>query len=215
MKICEKCEQQNGEEALFCLKCGAAFPAATDTAVSAEPLQEEQQWRTFIGPNADRYLQQFRKFTAGPTPRFALTWHWPAFLFDPFLWFLYRKLYLYALVYAIGPVLSAYLTGDMTVGIVWRVMAGFSANYVYYWHVKDQLATIHKTARFDPALQARALKEAGGVQPYVIWVGVALHALLLAMIINMIREGPPEGGPLKRPLAPLSPARTLSGMPSR
>jgi hypothetical protein len=214
MKPCGKCEQQNAEEALFCLQCGAPFAAASEAEASPQPLEEEQLWRAFIGRNADRYLGQFRKFTRGPTPRFALTWHWPSFLFDPFLWFLYRKLYLYAVVYAIGPVLSAYLTGDMTVGIVWRVMAGLSANYVYYWHVRDHVSKMGGKAVFDPAAQERALRELGGVQPYVIWVGVVLHILLLGLIISAIRDGPPEGGTFKRDRLQPASTRTLPRIPS-
>lgn len=212
MKPCKKCEQPNAEEALFCLQCGAPFPASTEAEASPPRLQEEQLWRAFIGRNADRYVEQFRKFTKGPAPQFALTWHWPAFLFDPFLWFLYRKLYLYALVYAIGPVVSAYLTGDMTVGIVWRIMAGASANYVYYWHVRDQLEKIRGKAVFDPAAHERELRELGGVQPYVVWVGVALYVLLLGLIISAIRDGPPEGGPFKPDQSKPAPTRTLSGI---
>ena len=49
--------------------------------------------------------------SARRNPQFALTWNWPAFLFISFLWFLYRKMYLYAAVYAIGPMVSTYLTG--------------------------------------------------------------------------------------------------------
>lgn len=106
--------------------------------------------------------------------------------------------------------LSAYLTGDMTVGIVWRVMAGLSANYVYYWHVRDHVAKMRGKATFDPAGQ-RTLQEAGGVQPYVIWVGVVLHLLLLALIIAMIRDGPPEGSPFKQDGTPPAPTRSLPG----
>lgn len=165
-------------------------------------LDEPQLWRSFIGPNADRYLEQFRKFTVAGEPRFALTWHWPAFLFDPFLWFLYRKMYLYAAVYAIGPVLSAYFTGDLTVGVVWRIMAGASANYIYYWHVREQVATIKEKAGLGGEAQERSLKDLGGVQPYVIWVGVALHILMFAVLIKAIQEGSSEGGKLP----PLKPA---------
>jgi hypothetical protein len=152
-------------------------------------------WRSFIGPQKaillslkkgwswerpdDYYLQQFKKFSAGSTSRFALTWHWPAFLVDPFLWFLYRKMYLYALIYALGPVLSAYLTGDFTVGFVWRVMAGVSANYIYYWHVREHITEI---------------RDRGGVQSYVIWLGVALYVMLIFIVIQIIREGPPPSG---------------------
>ena len=84
---------------------------------------DHDRWRDFIGPNADRYLEQFKKFGSPQSPRFALTWNWPAFLFISFLWFLYRKMYLYAAVYAIGPMVSTYLTGDMTSGMVWSVVA--------------------------------------------------------------------------------------------
>ncbi len=219
MKACQKCDQQNPDEALFCGQCGVSFsdtspdPAQEQAATPA--MDEAQQWRAFIGPNADRYLEQFKKFAGGSLvtgvtgPRFALTWHWPAFLFDPFLWFLYRKMYLYALVYAVGPVLSAYFTGDFTVGIVWRIMAGVSANYIYYWHVREQLAKIRERAGLDQAARERLLKDLGGIQPYVIWVGVALHLLLLALLLAAIREGPPEGGKFQRDRVEPAPKRTV------
>lgn len=205
MKPCRKCDQQNPDDATFCSQCGTAFeagggaePGVAGEDSSAPPravnLGDEELWRAFIGQNADRYLAQFRKFTAGGSARFALTWHWPAFLFDPFLWFLYRKMYLYAAVYAIGPVLSAYFTGDLTVGIVWRIMAGVSANYIYYWHVREHLTEIQAKPGLSSEALTRSLNDLGGVQPYVVWVGVFLHVLLLAVIIKAIQEGPPEGG---------------------
>lgn len=193
MKACDKCEQQNPDDALFCMHCGAPSPAPVKDEPASGPWDEPQLWHAFMGPNADRYLAQFRKFTTGPQPRFALTWHWPAFLVDPFLWFLYRKMYLYALVYAVGPVLSTYFTGDVTVGIVWRIMAGVSANYIYYWHVREHLARIRVQRSLDSAARERLIQDVGGVQPYVVWLGVALHLLVLALLITLIREGPPEG----------------------
>lgn len=205
VKTCEKCGQQNPDDANFCRQCGAPF----SSQAAAAPLDDERLWREFIGPNADRYLEQFRKFTAGPTPRFALTWNWPAFLFDPFLWFLYRKMYLYAAIYAIGPVISAYLTGDFTVGIVWRIMAGVSGNYIYYWHIKDHLARIRGKPHLDPIAREHLIHDLGGVQPYVIWLGVVLHALLLAIVIALLREGPPEESPLQPSKPRSAPNRTF------
>ncbi len=202
MKPCSQCEQQNPDDARFCSQCGALFaeeaaqPADQPVEEPAPPILDEQQlWRSFIGQNADRYLEQFRKFTGGSEPRFALTWHWPAFLFDPFLWFLYRKMYLYAAVYAIGPVLSAYFTGDLTVGVVWRIMAGASANYIYYWHVREHVVAIKEKAGLGGRAQEQSLKDLGGVQPYVVWVGVALHILMFAVLIKAIQEEPQGGGP--------------------
>jgi hypothetical protein len=150
---------------------------------------DHDRWRDFIGPNADRYLEQFKKFGSPHSPRFALTWNWPAFLFISFLWFLYRKMYLYAAVYAIGPIVSTYLTGDMTSGIVWSVVAGATANYVYYWHCREHIAAIKQHAWADHSKQHLAMKEAGGVQPYVVWVGVVFYALFFLTMFKMIQEG--------------------------
>lgn len=206
MKSCAACTQENPDEATFCQQCGEAFSGAAPASDAA--MEDARLWREFIGPNADRYFEQFRKFITPTGPRYALTWHWPAFLVDPFLWFLYRKMYLYAAVYAVGPVVSAYLTQDLMVGVVWRFMAGVSANYIYYWHVKEHLTSVRGRAADSPPRDTM-LRDLGGVQPYVIWLGVALHLLLMAFVIEAIREGLPGDG--KNPFSPKSkpaPTRT-------
>jgi len=139
MKACSSCEQNNADEANFCARCGTALhqdaaPSPSETAFGQ--LDEQQYLQGFIGPNKSiqfspkegwswrpaslYYLEKFRLFQTSAGPRFALSWHWPAALFDPFLWFLYRKIYMYALLYFVGPGLSVFLTGDLTVGVVWR-----------------------------------------------------------------------------------------------
>lgn len=198
MKICNQCAQSNPDDAKFCHQCGTGLgspaPAAdtvSGTSPSASKTTDEALWRQFIGPNADRYLEQFKKFSSNGQPQFALSWNWPAFLFISFLWFLYRKMYLHAAVYAVGPMVSTYVTGDLTVGLVWSIMAGATANYLYYWHGKEQISAIKKAVGMNHAAQEAALKEAGGVQPYVIWVGVAFYVIFFATLLKMIEEGPP------------------------
>ena len=192
MKTCEACRQENPPDAKFCRQCGNAFAVVESTAESSTSASEDALWRTFIGPHADRYLETFKKFSGPTGPRFALTWHWPAFFFEPFLWFLYRKMYMYALVYAVGPVVAFYFIQDLTADLVWRVMAGVSANYIYYWHVKEQLATIQNQRTLDPVARDRKLSDAGGVQPYVVWVGVGLFALKVALLITILQDVPPD-----------------------
>jgi hypothetical protein len=192
MKSCAQCQQQNQDDANFCYQCGTGLTssAASPTSPAGVVGQAENDlWRDFIGPNADRYLEQFKKFGSVQSPRFALTWNWPAFLYVSFLWFLYRKMYLYAAVYAIGPILSAYMTGDMTSGIVWSVVAGATGNYVYYWHCREQITAIKQQAWNDPAQQQTAIREDGGVQPYVIWVGVLFYLLFSLTMFKMLQEG--------------------------
>jgi Protein of unknown function (DUF2628)/zinc-ribbon domain len=222
MRSCQHCRQQNSEDANFCAQCGTALavtssaaPAGSTTAeVTPEaapyaPVASDQDlWRQFVGPKADYYLEQFKKFSSNGQPKFALSWNWPAFLYISFLWFLYRKMYLHAFVYAIGPMASTYVTGDMTVGLVWSVMAGATANYLYYWHCKEEIAEIRKAGKLNPAAQEAALKDAGGVQPYVIYVGIVLYVIALAGLAKMIEEGQLDGD--KVPTRPAKPVSTLS-----
>ncbi len=209
MKSCSQCQQQNQENSKFCYQCGNTLTVGTTPPIGA-PLThtDEDLWRQFIGPHADQYLKYFKQFGLGEEPKFVLTWNWPAFLYISFLWFLYRKMYVYALVYALGPMISTYLTGDFTVGLVWSIMAGATANYVYYWHCREHIAEIKKTSWTDPAKQDEALKEAGGVQPYVIWVGVAVYILFAMMMTKMLQDGLPDGNRI-----PPKPAKPAS-MPS-
>ena len=211
MKSCGQCQQQNQDDAKFCYQCGTSLEVRQEHTSAASPTQvlqtDSDLWRAFIGPNADRYLEQFKKFGTEQQPQFALTWNWPAFLFIPFLWFLYRKMYLYAAVYAIGPILSTYLTGDMTSGLVWSIVAGGTGNYIYYWTCREQISAIKQRAWNDPAKRDAAIKEAGGVQPYVIWVGVVLYMLFSITMFKMLQEGLPD---FERP--PSKPAKPAAAV---
>jgi len=213
MKPCSQCQQHNQDDSKFCYQCGNQLAAEAEPPIAAPRIQsethpDEHLWRQFIGPYADRYLTHFRKFGLGQTPKFALTWNWPAFLYISFLWFLYRKMYTYALVYAVGPMISTYLTGDMTVGLIWSIMAGATANYVYYWHCREHIGEIKKSTGPDPGKLDEALKDSGGVQSYVIWIGVALYLLFAITMFKMVQDRPPDGE--QSPGKPAKPSATSS-----
>ena len=224
MKSCQHCRQQNSEDANFCAQCGRALVAtspadsAGSTTADAPPeaapyaprASDQDLWRQFVGPKADYYLEQFKKFSSNGQPKFSLSWNWPVFflLGNSFLWFLYRKMYLHAFVYAVGPATSAYVTGNITVVLVWSIMAGATANYLYYWHCKEEIAEIKKAGKLNPAAQEAALQDAGGVQPYVIYVGIVLYVIALAGLAKMIEEGQLDGD--KIPTRPAKPVSTVS-----
>jgi hypothetical protein len=217
MNDCPSCSQENPEAANFCLQCGQAL-VSHSSEVGSEAVQakttptQSQLWETFIGPSKSLqfsmktgwvwrsgFLYYKEKFSAIETPqgpRFALSWNWPAALFDSFLWFLYRKMYMFALLYAVAPAIAIFLTGDMMVGIVSRILAGGSANYLYYWHVKDKVQRIMAVPNLDALARARLIQEEGGVQTYVLWLGAALHVLMLGLLIAAIVQGPPGEDPL-------------------
>jgi hypothetical protein len=207
MTLCAKCQQQNQDDAKYCFYCGTPVAGDQTQPVETAPYTlSTDLWRQFIGPNADRYLEQFKKFGTEQEPKFALTWNWPAFLFISFLWFLYRKMYLYAAVYAVGPMISTFITGDMSIGIAWSIIAGATGNYIYYWHCREQIAEIKKKGWNDPAGQDQTLKDAGGVQQYVIYVGVAFYVLFIMTMIKLLQDGPPDGE--RSPGKPAKPTAT-------
>ena len=220
MLACPSCSQDNPRDANFCAQCGQALvkdspDSSSDSETSSSPTTPTtlQLWETFIGPSKSLqfslktwwtwrpaflyYKEKFANLETPAGPRFALSWNWPAAIFDSFLWFLYRKMYMFALLYAVAPALAIFITGDMTVGIVSRILAGGSANYLYYWHVKDKLQRIMSIPNMDDRARANLIREEGGVQPYVLWLGAALHVFMFGLLVAAIVQGPSEGSPLE------------------
>jgi hypothetical protein len=62
---------------------------------------------------------------------------------------------------------------------VWNAFAAVAANFLYYMHVKFNLALIEKKSAGDAAVRDRLVSDAGGIQPYVWWLGFALMALAI------------------------------------
>ena len=208
MRACDSCEQQNPDDARFCLRCGKEFPPEAAAEATTEMDQEEQYWRLLVGPGNclqftmkgawawrpawEYYQRAFARFRSAQGPRFALTWNWAPFLVEPFLWFLYRKMYLFAFVYFVGPIASVFLTGDITVPVVWSIIASASANYVYYWHLRDLLQRVKARTGLDHAARMRQLIDEGGVQLYVFWLVAASLLLKIGVFFALFGEAPLE-----------------------
>ncbi len=86
MKSCAQCKQQNQEDAKFCYQCGNTLAVEPEALLAAPVIHtDENLWRQFIGPHADRYLKHFKKIGLGEESKFVVTWNWPAFLFISFV----------------------------------------------------------------------------------------------------------------------------------
>ena len=112
----------------------------------------EEDFAHFIGKNADKYLLKFRKFNIDGVDKFSVTWHWPAFFFG-FLWMLYRKLYLWALVaFAISVISILPSEFGLLIVIVW----GMTGNYIYYKHAKKKILELKTDlwAAYIPVIKA-------------------------------------------------------------
>jgi hypothetical protein len=170
MPFCQYCGKEIRLGSDYCPYCGRKTPFSVYDSNDVRIDQEE--FRTFIGRNADLYLKKFRKFQIGHSDSFAATWHWPAFWLG-FAWMLYRKMYLWALV--------AFIIGLTPVGFPLPMIGwGLTANYLYYLHAKKKI----RVARPNPAGEPSVLPlaELGGVNRWVWFVGILLILFLLVLM---------------------------------
>lgn len=174
------------EEGVFVLStANLKKPAKTVAAIEAEAavsqdlkdmplLGDEAYINLFVGPNADKYMSNFRKFGIKGPSSFAPTWHWPAF-FVPFFWLLYRKLYLHAL----GVLVLSFIPG---INLLTCVAMGLAAYYIYFKHARDSVIAIKHAA--TPASISNAISEEGGVKPPAVYVGIG-GILCISIVISV------------------------------
>lgn len=143
-------------------------PAATPQPLPPQPhtSTEADAMPVFIGRNVSHYLKKFTSFQHATNPGFSATWHWPAFFFTP-LWFLYRKLYGWALLSFITALIP-FLNWLFRVG--WAI----SANYLYYKHVQKKITDIKQgNPHLSDTQMDLLLQKKGGVHSWV-WGAAAL-----------------------------------------
>ncbi|WP_432738469.1 DUF2628 domain-containing protein [Maridesulfovibrio sp. FT414] len=137
---------------------------------------EYRDYYAFMGENAAKYYQRFEKFEL-LGGGFAATWHWPAFFVGP-LWFMYRKMYVWALVsflfswvpYAAFPAMIA---------------SGLCAHYLYYRECRVKILGIKNYA--DPDRLGILLQRQGGVNKWVI--AAAVVYLIIGTVFVMKSAG--------------------------
>lgn len=173
MPFCMRCGKEVSEGSAFCPHCGARM-APPPPPGSALPTAEE--FAAYIGTKQYKYLPKFGKFNIGGVDTYSVTWHWPAFLV-PFWWLLYRKLYLWAL-------LALVIDFVPWINLMSRFVWGMTANYLYYKQAKKKIMELKSAS---PAANVPgALAEMGGVNGWVVVVGIALGILAFLGIVSAV-----------------------------
>ena len=158
-------------------------PPPTKQPLKASPREdmnpEEAEYASYIGNKADVYIGKFRKYRKTNGIGYALTWHWPAFFFT-YYWFFYRRLY-------VAGVLFMLLIMTPIVNVLTAVAAGFSANYLYFRHIKSR---VDRFKRNYPDLRDRelhkGLAEIGGTSRRAVCIMVLLPILAAVAIPNYV-----------------------------
>ena len=131
-----------------------------------------EDYAAFIDRNVHTYLPRFGSYAAMPD-NFHPGWNWAAFFFT-FWWFLYRKMYMWAVICFVTLWLP-YL--NLLIWIGWGVVA----NSLYFTHATRKIGEV-KAVHGDgyPVY----LRDAGGVNGWVPWVALLVSGgfFLLVML---------------------------------
>lgn len=182
MPYCTKCGKEVNAGEVFCRYCGFPLSAqqsprgvsTTSAAAGAASGISDAEMAAFVGKNADGYLAKFRSFTADGTASFAVTWHWPAFLFG-FFWMIYRKLYLWACI-------ALALAFVPCMGIMAHIAFGMIANYLYFTAARSRIQRIRALPGPSGVDRAAALARAGGTNNAVVVAAPVLGIVVLGII---------------------------------
>jgi len=128
--------------------------------IDLSTLPTTEEYTKFIGKNYHVFIPKFEQFSITPMS-FHASWNWPAFFFAPW-WFLYRKMYLWALLSFISLCIP-YL--NFAAWIAWAV----AANDLYYKYIQKKIAELKS---FQGQNYVQYLVPIGGVHGWVPLVAI-------------------------------------------
>ena len=150
---------------------------------SASSLPTAEEVTAYVGPRADRYRLRFGRFTRTGTARYEFSWSWPAF-FGGMWWYLYRKMYGWALL---DFFLSVLFGWTLFVPVLWAAARAVTGDYLYFRQANRRirearpLSFTEGVSAGDAAHLSRLAGE-GGVHAWVPWVAVVGIFLVLALV---------------------------------
>lgn len=146
---CSNCGKKCKESDSYCKSCGEPIVKTVDTYGAPIEGIELAKWEEFIGEGADNFIKDFRK---NDGKKIFTSANFGAFFFGQ-LWFLYRKMYIEAII--------AYIAAFVVIGIVfavamadafaavmivvpilfaYRIVLWLFANAVYKQHIKREIS---------------------------------------------------------------------------
>lgn len=131
----------------------------------------DADYAAFIDRNVHKFLPKFHGYAVDPAG-FHPGWNWAAFFFT-FWWFLYRKMYLWA-VLCFCTLWLPYLNIIIWVG--W----GVAANCLYFKHAN---AKISELKSYHSANYSVYLRDVGGVNGWVPWVALIVSGGFIVLVM--------------------------------
>ena len=201
--LCQKCGVESSDEARYCSNCGSDVakqesahqePRAVNAPGpgAADPLD---YYEAAVGHrNTEYYVSRFKRFDE---QGMKASWNWPSF-FVSFYWLLYRKMWGWAFLYFLLPLLLIF--GFVLLSGVWEdalllyyptyIAATFLlfpmyANAIYYKHAKGKISKAQASSD-NKEKQLRRVAAEGGTGGAVIIVVLILGIVSLVGILAAI-----------------------------
>lgn len=136
----------------------------------------EERLRAAIGPRADYYLRRWREMDAKGSKT---SWNWPACLASLY-WFLYRKMWLAAVVFLLANIVVSMVPAVVPVRNIYVLLlligltfiTGAYGNFLYRRQIEKLVA--------GPAT-VDELRARGGTSPLALGISLALTVALVAL----------------------------------
>lgn len=142
----------------------------------------EQRFILFVGPNADKFLEVYRKLNDKKNP---ISLNWVAFFFAV-PWFFYRKMYLWGIALLLVPVIL--ITLFPTLSDANLAISGIFLIMGNRFYVEIANRKIKKVEAMDLSAEEcnEYLRNAGGVSPIgAVFGSIILIAVLALVVIDI------------------------------
>jgi hypothetical protein len=168
-------------------------------------ITKEQLYRTAVGePKDDFYTPRFLAFEESESSR--RSWNWAAAFFGPF-WFLYRRMFVFALVLGILAPAFFYWMCDVAIGVVLRaspqswlwsvpslvfqcLLIPIYANYLYFSTVDKRIGSLREKLPDDGAvLQALANSRQTSILACVVGPLIVAGVFVVGTYFGSNQEG--------------------------
>lgn len=154
-----------------------------ENVITPAPVEdkETEQLRLFFGKNADYYINKDIELKKKKEP-----FHLAAFFLGMF-WFGYRKMYrevvLLLVIYLVfDAVIAALNVKDVSFGLLFSIIYGLFANYIYIKKAKKTIAKINETIS-DENARNEAIIKAGGTSIAGVFFSILVFLIYVAILI--------------------------------
>ena len=135
------------------------------------PDFSEQEYQDYVGENIDSFVPYFMEVDA-QDGKFKFSWVWSAFFFQ-FVWFYYRKMYLWGTV-------NILLRLVPVINVLSVLVMPMLAKYLYYRNAQNKLSMLRQT---EGTGDSQRIREIGGVSVTAVWICVGLFILSLTIVM--------------------------------